>query len=76
MYTSSGAKSMEPSMGIHHEFLRFFCFAITVRSLRSQWQAQVQAIPRAVASARGAIGLVQQLQRPVLAVTPQKMGGS
>lgn len=31
-------------------------------------QAQVQAIPRAIASARGAIGLVQQLQRPVLAI--------
>ena len=52
--------------------------SLVLRSLRSQWQAQVQAIPRAVASARGAIGLVQQLQRPVLEATPvtQKMGSN
>ena len=44
-------------------------------ALRSQWQAQVQAIPRTVASARGAIGLVQQMQRPVLEATCQYSHG-
>lgn len=47
--------------------------SLVLRSLRSQWQAQVQAIPRAVASARGAIGLVQQLQRPVLEGAPGRL---
>ena len=39
-------------------------------ALGSQWQAQVQAIPRAITTARGAVGLVQQMQRPVLVATP------
>ena len=32
-------------------------------------QAQVESIPRAIASAGRAIGLVQQLQRPILAIS-------